>query len=275
MKAIHILISLIVVCLFTSCREEVIHVDLETEEPRLVIDASIDWEKNTTGNLQTIKLSTTTGYYEEEFPVVSGAIISITNTSSGAKYDFLEKDNSGEYVCVDFTPVIGDEYLLNVIVNGETYSATETLVKVPDIEDNIVQNNKGGMGGDEIEITYYYQDDGIKDNYYLYCVTTRHVAFPQYSVENNENNCGSLTPVFYSHEDLVAGDNIDIKLYGISKRYYDYMNKLLLASGSDDRPFPTTPAAVYGNIVNQTDHKNYAYGYFRLSEVATKSYVIK
>lgn len=262
-------------CAFTSCHEEVIHVDLETSEPRLVIDASIDWIKHTLGNEQSIKLTTTTGYYEKDFPVVSGAIITVTNLSSGAKYDFGEKDNTGEYVCMDFLPVIGDEYQLNVIVNGETYAATETLMGVPEIEENISQNNKGGMGGDEIEITYYYQDDGLKDNYYLYCINMRHIVFPQYSVENNENNCGSLTPVFYSHEDLVSGDNIDIKLYGISKRCYDYMNKILLASGNDDRPFPTTPAAVYGNIVNQTNSQNYAYGYFRLSEVATKNYVIK
>lgn len=275
MKAKNILILLIAVCFFTACREEVIYVDLETAEPRLVIDASIDWIKNTTGNEQTIRLTTTTGYYEDEFPTVSGATVSVTNLASGARYEFTASDTPGDYVCTDFLPVIGDEYQMQVIVNGQTYTATETLLRVPDIEANIIQNDKGGMGGDEIEITYYYQDDGLYDNYYLYCINMPHNAFPIYSVENNENNRGSMTPVYYSHEDLVPGDKIDIRLYGISKRYYNYMNKLLLASGSDDRPFPTTPAAVYGNIVNQTDPENYAYGYFRLCQVSTASYVIK
>ena len=38
---------------FTSC-EDVINVDLETSNPKLVIDASIKWQKGTTGNEQTI-----------------------------------------------------------------------------------------------------------------------------------------------------------------------------------------------------------------------------
>ena len=96
--------------------------------------------------------------------------------------------------------------------------------------------------------------------------------FPQYSIEKN---LGSLTPVFYSHEDLEPSDIINLKLYGISKRYYNFMNKILLASGNDDRPFPTIPAAVRGNIVNQTNSENFAYGYFRLSEVDIKDYTVK
>ena len=54
------------------------------------------------------------------------------------------------------------------------------------------------------------------------------------------------------------------------------MAKLLLASGSEDGAmFPPTPAAVRGNIVNQTNSENFAYGYFRLSEVDIKDYTVK
>jgi hypothetical protein len=53
------------------------------------------------------------------------------------------------------------------------------------------------------------------------------------------------------------------------------MFKLILATGNDGNPFPTTPSAVRGNIINQTNSDNYAFGYFRLAEVATKSYTIK
>lgn len=258
----------------TSCREEVIDVNLSTAEPRLVIDASIDWIKGTTGNEQKIKLTTTTGYYDQTFPVVSGAVIVVTNAANTA-FDFVETPGTGEYICTDFDPVIGETYTLTIILNGETYTATETLIGTPIIEDTILQDNKGGMGGDEIEITYYYQDDGAEYNYYLYSVIMDRVIFPQYSIENNEKNQGSLTAVFYSHEDLAPGDFILLKLYGISKRYYNYMNKILLASGNDDRPFPTTPATVRGNIINQTVSSNFAYGYFRLSEVDIKNYTVQ
>lgn len=274
MKRINIILITIVVLFLTGCHEEVINVDLSTAEPKLVIDASIDWVKNTKGNEQKIKLSTTTDYYNEEFPTVSGGIVTITNTANTI-FNFIETSGTGEYVCTNFQPIIGETYTLTIVLNGETYTATETLMGTPKIEDNIEQNDKGGMAGDEIEITYYYQDDGTEYNYYLYSVIMKHVIYPQYSVENNENSQGSLTPVFYSHEDLEHGDVVNLKLYGISKRYYDYMNKILLASGNDDRPFPTTPAAVRGNIINQTNSKNFAYGYFRLSEVAIKDYTVQ
>jgi len=274
MKRLNKVLVFVTVLLLTGCHEDVINVDLDTATPRLVIDASIDWVKNTTGNEQKITLSTTTGYYSDKFPAISGATITVKNTTNTV-FNFIETPGTGEYLCTNFKPVIGEIYTLTVLLNGETYTATETLIGTPKIEETIDQNNKGGMAGDEIEITYYYQDNGAEYNYYLYSVMMSHVIYPQYSIENNEKNRGSLTSVFYSHEDLKPGDIVDIKLYGISKRYYNYFNKILLASGNDDRPFASTPAGVRGNIVNQTNHENFAYGYFRLSEVDIKDYTIQ
>ncbi|MBX3239789.1 MAG: DUF4249 domain-containing protein [Chitinophagaceae bacterium] len=264
----------IVICLFFISCEKVVKVDLDTAPPKLVIDASIDWKKNTIGNDQKIKLSATTAYYSEEFPMVSGANVVVTN-STNTSFEFIENSGTGEYICSNFQPVIGETYTLTISLNGDTYTATETLVAVPEIEDNIEQNNTGGMAGDEVEITYYYQDDASQENYYLYSNKIPQVAFPQYSVENDENSQGGLIPVYYSHKDFKVGDIVNIKLYGISKRYYDYFRKLLNASGNDDGPFATTPTAVRGNIVNQTRNENFAYGYFRLSEVAIRDYIIK
>lgn len=166
-------------------------------------------------------------------------------------------------------------YNLKIVLNGETYTASENFTPVPKIEDNIDQNNKGGEAGDEIEITFYYQDDASQKNSYLNSITQPHSAFPELEVEDDEHTNGNLNQESYSHEKLKAGDRVDIKLYGISKSYYNYMFKLIVASGNDGNPFPTIPSAVRGNIVNQTNSKNYAFGYFRLAEVATKSYTIK
>lgn len=260
--------------LFLTGCEDVIHVDLDTAPPRLVIDASIDWIKNTPGTEQKIKLSTTTGYYSPEFPTVSGATIFITN-SVNTVFNFIENPGTGEYNCINFEPVLGETYTLTILLNGETYTATETFMSVSDIEDTIEQDNKGGFGGDEVEITYYYQDDGSQENYYLHSIITPRVAFPEYELVEDENSQGNRMPETYSHEDLKPGDVVNIKLYGISKRYYQYFNKLILASGNDGIPFATTPTAVRGNIVNQTDNKNFPFGYFRLSEISTKDYTIQ
>jgi hypothetical protein len=273
MKIAKKILILAIGLLLTGC-EEVITVDLDTAEPKLVIDASIDWLKNTPGNEQKIKLSTTTGYYSPTFPTVSGATVTVANTANTV-FTFTETPNAGEYLCTDFEPVIGETYTLTISLNGEIYTATETLLAVPDIEDAIEQLSSGGLSGDEIEITYHYQDNGAQENYYLNRIINPRVAFPEFEVEDDEFSQGSMMAEAYSHEDLKAGDILDIRLYGISKRYHTYFDKLLLASGNDGSPFPTIPTAVRGNIVNQTNINNFAYGYFRLCEVAVKSYTVQ
>ena len=260
--------------LFLNGCEEVIHVDLDTAPPRMVVDACIDWVKNTPGNEQKIKLTTTTDYYNTEYPIVSGAEVRISN-AAGTVFDFIETPGTGEYICTDFQARIGDTYILTINLDGETFTATETFVGVPVMEDTIDQKNDGGFGGDEVEISSYFHDDGNSVDYYAYSFTSNRVAFPQYQVENDEYVQGNRITMYYANKDLVAGDVINIKLYGISERYFDYFDKLLLASGNDGNPFPTTPAEVRGNIVNQTNFDNYAYGYFRLSEVDTQEYVVK
>lgn len=273
MKIVRKIILVIIGLFLTGC-EDVINVDLDTAAPRLVIDASIDWIKNTSGSEQKIKLSTTTGYYSEEFPTVSGATIVVTNTASIA-FNFIEIPNTGEYICTNFEPVIGETYTLTITLNGETYTAAETLISAPDIEETIEQNNEGSISGDEVEITYYYQDNPGQENYYLNRILSPRVAYPEFEVEDDQYTQGNLMSESYSHEDLQPGDILSIRLYGISKRYHEYFSKLLLASGNDGSPFPTTPTTVRGNIINQTNAKNYAYGYFRLSEIDTAEYTIQ
>ncbi len=260
--------------LFETGCEKAIDVPLKTASPRLVIDASIDWIKNTAGNEQKIVLSTTTDYYSSEFPGVSGAVVTVTNASNTV-FNFTETPGTGQYVCHDFLPVIGQTYNLKIVLNGETYVASETLTSVPDFEDNIDQNDKGGEIGDEMEITFYYKDDATQANYYLNSIKQPYSPFPELEVEDDEFTNGNLMQETFSDENLKAGDQVDLKLYGISKSYYNYMFKLVLATGNDGNPFPTIPSAVRGNIVNQTNSNNYAFGYFRLAEVATKSYKIK
>jgi len=273
MKLLQKMIILSVGMFVTGC-EKAINVPLETASPRLVIDASIDWEKNTAGNEQKIVLSTTTGYYSPDFPSVSGAVITVTNPSNTV-FSFVETPGTGQYVCHDFLPVIGQTYNLKIVLNGETYTASEIFTPVPEIEDNIDQNNKGGEIGDEMEITFYYKDDASQTNFYLNSIRQPYSPFPELEVEDDEYTNGNLMQESYSEEKLKPGDQVDFKLYGISKSYYNYMYKLTLATGNDGNPFPTIPSAVRGNIINQTNSNNYAFGYFRLAEVDTKSYKIK
>jgi len=268
---IYLLISIISI-FFTSC-EDVIQVDLDTAAPRLVIDASIQWQKGTLGNEQKIKLSTTTGFYDNVIPTVSGATVFITN-SDNVVFNFNETTpNTGIYTCSTFVPEINKTYVLTVILNGQTYTATETLKSVSSIT-NIEQNNNGGLGND-IEIKSFFNDPATVENYYMFKYKSSIAAVPVFEVQNDKFTDGNQNFGLYMNEDIGTGDQLDITIYGISKRYFEYMNKLILIAGESNGPFSTPPATVRGNIINQTNSKNFALGYFSLSETDFRNYTVQ
>lgn len=270
-KSTYIVTSLSVfLLLITSC-QEVIDLDLDTANPRLVIDAGIVWEKGTDGALQTIKLSTTTDYYTTEVPPVSGATVSVIN-SEGMAFQFVESPGTGEYVCTDFIPEIDETYELTVLVDGETYTASEQLVSAPEIT-HIEQHDNGGFFGEDTEVRFYYQDNGEETNFYLSKFNTDFLLFPEYYTINDDFSQGNEMFELFINEDLEVGDEVHMSLSGISEQFYNYMSSLLESTSGN--PFNTPPGNIRGNIINQTDEENYALGYFRLSEMDAASHLVE
>lgn len=258
---------------FFSC-EDVINVDLDTEEPRLVIDASINWFKGTTGNAQSIKLSLSAPYFADELPPANNAIVTISD-ENGTDFQFLEDGNSGIYLNTNFIPVIDRSYTLLIQYNNETFSAQELLKSVPPF-DFIEQNNTGGFTGEDIEIKAYYTDPANEQNFYFFEFITEVTAFPTLDVYKDEFFNGNQIFGYYSEEDLIAGQEVTIRNYGISARFYNFMFVLLQQNSEEGGgPFETQPATVRGNCINTTNPDNYTLGYFRLSEVDERTYTVE
>ena len=270
----HTLILVLFITLGLVSCEEVINVDLDTAAPRLVIDASLKWEKGTDGSTQKIKLTTTTGYFDQTIPAVSNATVFVTN-SSEQQFDFMEMlPGSGDYICTNFIPTLNENYTLTVIVNGNTYTATEKLMPVPEI-DKIEQKDDGGFGGGNIEIKFFYTDNGTTSDFYLSRAQLSRYSIPQYGVSNDKFYQGNQISDIYSNEDIESGDTIDYTLSGISEGYFNYMQVLLsIAGNAGGGPFQSPPATVRGNILNTTDINNYALGFFSVSETASINYMV-
>jgi hypothetical protein len=273
MKKIILLLGIVAALILSSC-QEVVPIDLYTAPPKLVIEASINWRKGTDGNQQKIKLTTTTDYYSGMIPKVSGAKITIKN-SSNVIFSFTESTTKGEYFCNNFIPVLNELYTLTVISEGATYTATETLKAVPPITE-IIQNNSGGFTGKNIEIKSYYTDAANEPNYYLYKYIYSNQIKSNFYVDQDEFFDGNKFFSISQNEDLKAGDLIEISHYGISKSYYNYLNVLVSIAGNNGGgPFQSPPATVRGNIINTTNSANYPLGYFSLSEVDIKNYTVE
>lgn len=272
MKKGTLIIVFFISLFFASC-EEVVDVDLDTAPPKLVIEAAINWEKGTTGNEQTIKLTTTTGYFENVIPTVSGALIDIKN-SHGDKFNFIEVKKSGVYICNNFVPVIDEQYTLTVVSRGSRYIATETLKSVAPIM-RIEQNNEGGFTGKDIEIKAFYNDPADAANFYLYKYVYSNKIKSTFYVDEDKFFNGNEFFSLSDDEDLKIGNEIEITHFGISKQYYNYMSILVSIAGNNvGGPFQSPPATVKGNIVNVTNKENYPLGYFSLCETSTAKYKI-
>lgn len=278
MKNIKLVIAIIISSFCVISCEDVVNVDLDTAAPKLVIDASIKWQKGTTGNLQKIKLTTTTDFYSNTIPVATGATVSIKNTTVDipTSYQFIEDGQTGEYVCTNFTPIINNDYTLTVVYNGQTYTATSKFMPTPVIQ-KTEQITKPGFGGEDVyEIKFYFQDNAAENNFYLVGAKNSNIVYPEYGVLSDEFFQGNLMFAIYQDEDLKKGDVVEYSLQGITEKYNNYMSKLLSTSGSEGgNPFATPPATLRGNIVNKTNPDNYPFGYFHLSEIDSGSHTIE
>ncbi|MGO3690074.1 MAG: DUF4249 domain-containing protein [Psychroflexus halocasei] len=266
-------IGLIFISLFfTSCIDTV-DVDLATAKPRLVIDAAIKWQKGTDGSEQKIKISRTRGFYENTPTPVTDALVKITDENNQV-FTFIDANADGVYITNNFQPQLENEYTLSVNVDNRSFKATEKLKSVSSI-DSIQQINDGGFTGEDIEVKVYYKDPANIENFYLYTFDVEYLAYPTFSIFDDEFNDGNTIFAYYTEEDLEIGDTLKIRAHGISDTYYNYLEVLLDQAGAAGGPFQTQPATVRGNIVDQDNPEDYIFGYFSLSETDHLDYEIK
>jgi hypothetical protein len=263
---------LLLMVLITSCTD-VIDVDVPEAKPRLVVEASLDWEQGTAGNVQTILLSLSTPYFDSEsINYVAGAEVKVTNNNTSEVFNFLD-NNNGSYATTNFVPIVGDEYSLEIVYNNETYTAVETLMPVTGIN-SVYQSKDQGFNKDFLEVNVTFDDPAGIENFYLLKFKQQGNFLPELVYISDEFTDGNEMHVFYEKEEFKAGDVVEINLYGISKQYYNFI-RLLIDQSSDGGPFATIPAELKGNCSNQTTPENYAFGYFRLTEVSKEVFTFQ
>jgi hypothetical protein len=262
-----------IAALFNSCQDTV-DIPLENGKPKLVINAVIKWQKGTTGENQTIKLSLTNDFYTNDVVFANGATVTVTN-SANTVFNFIEDPNTGNYICNNFAPVINENYTLSVAYQGQNYTSTAQFIATPPIINVQQETVPGPTGEDEIQIKYFFQDNEMENNFYLLGVRNSKKKVQEYGVVSDEFFQGNVMFGFYA-SDVEQGKTLKLTLQGITNSYYNYMNKLIpIASTNSGNPFATPPATLRGNIINQTNPKDYPLGYFALGETDIREYVVQ
>lgn len=267
--------------LLSSCTD-VIDVEVPVAPPRLVIEASMDWEKGTSGNYQEIKLSLSTPYFDNltEEPV-KGASVKVVNNEDKSEAIFTDL-NDGSYSTNDFVPVMNGSYTLEVVYENETYLAVETMTPVTDITD-VFQSTDNGFDKNALEVNITFDDPKDEANFYLSKFKRRGDLLQTLFDVKDEFTDGNEMVIFYEkleddetgEKEFVPGDIVDISLYGISEAYFNYIQLLIQQSGGAGGPFSTIPAEIKGNCINVTKSENYAFGYFRVTEVDVAVYTFE
>lgn len=270
--------AIILISLFSSC-ETVVDIDLETSQERLVIEALINWEKETSGNEQAIKLQKTIPFFNGEITPATGAQVVIAN-ENGAAFIFSETD-PGLYETVTFVPEFGVSYTLTIIYNNETYESTETFFPVPEI-DEVTQSIDDGFFPEDPEVTVFFTDFAGTENFYrIFFFQFRLINGVEepFDMENftydDEFEDGNQLSDFFESEDIIAGDIFRVGVFGISEAFSNYVELIQSQADGSIGPFSTPPVNVKGNIKNISNETNYPYGYFSLMEYDSETLIFQ
>lgn len=282
-----------------SC-EEVIDLELDSQEKQLVVDAYIDWRKGDVTATPIVHLSYTRDYYSDALSEpVSGAKITIT-TYDGESYTLEEVSKKGDgfignlpenlpptlhthkggsiYICKEtFTPKLEKDYLLTIDYQGDTYTSKARMHQVPDLDaKRAVQKNDGGLFKDEIEVRFYF--DGIANEQNNFLVRIR--DYDEDVVFSLDDKFIADGKFFFNtaYLDLVLEKGTKIKpiLHRISADYKEYIDLIRRAKGANSRgQIGIIPTRVLGNVVNEKNPNKKPLGAFRVSQYTDTEYVVK
>lgn len=271
----YLFIILVAITGLTSC-EDVIDVDLTSEDPRLIIDAMVRVNASEPFTKVVVKVRETSGFFDP-IPAVSPDRITLTNLSiSGGTTDppelVEEEPGSGIFSREFDTNYLTEGILiLQVFYEGDVYTATTSFVPSVPL-DSLVQGDGFLFDEDDIEVILKFTDDGSRNDFYLF-----DFSFGNYLVSEDEFYQGQQFEFSYFYDDeVVPGDEVTISIMGVDEEFFRYMDKLIDQSGEDFGPFETPALTVRGNIVNSTGSvEDFALGYFAVVQEYADSLVIE
>ena len=261
------------IILFTSC-EEVIDVELNYSNERLVIEGHLNWIKENNQTEQLIVLSKTTPYFENRRIPANGAQVQIRDQQNNI-FQFTESENSGMYFPLDTLPFkLGNEFTLEIRYENQDYSGSEMLNPVASIYE-IQQDSIYFFGNNATQLEAYSIDAENEDNYSYFEFKSERLELTEYNVYRDDFSNGSEYYGVLLNSDLEKGDSIRFRQYSLSKIAYQYWYLLILQNTQEGGPFQTNPANLNGNMINLTKPENSPLGYFSVSEVSEINYIVK
>lgn len=265
MKKIGFIFCLI--CLNISC-EDVIEVDLPSEQLRLIVEALLRVDINEDFIPVEVKVSSTNNFYEEipvtslesiiivyeeyeDNSIISTGFSSLTEKEPGTGIYFPNPNFSTDQRIG--TSVIERNFLYNLIIEheGRKYIApTKYVPAVPIIR--LTQGDGTLFEDDETEVIISFKDNPEQDNFYIF-----DFDFGEFLVTDDEFYQGQQFEFSYFYDrTFESGKELEISILGADKTFYNYMGRPIEQTGDLQGPFQTPVATVRGNVFDITELDN-------------------
>lgn len=283
-RLLYLIIPLI---LFTGC-EDVIEVNVPSEEPRLIIDALIRIDEGVQSFNVEVKASLTSSFFGT-IPLTGLEDITIINLDRdsfmcGNCLILKEKTpNSGIYEEFSSTDFFTDGELIIQLKHEDRryFGSTRYVPAVP--IDTLEQGTETLFDENDTEVIVTFTDVANRTDFYVF-----DFDFGNYlGTEDTFYDGQEFSFSYFYDENLQAGDSVRISILGADQAFYNYMNLLIVQSGDDFNVFDTPVATVRGNIFDVTDLDNidvvdnvaqpnsFALGYFAVVQEFKKSLLIE
>ncbi len=254
----------------TAC-EEVIELDLESGEPRVVIEGIVTDQPGP----YTVTISKSVDFYDKNiYPAGTGATVTIADSEGNT--DTLTEVADGVYQTNTLEGVAGRTYHLTVVLDGETYTASSTIpAKKVTIDSLGTKFEEESLFYDEgYYVTCYFSDVPDVKNFFRVNLFVNGAPY-QYEVNDEmveDNNFNLINDKFFEgnqldwefYADLSAGDSIYVELHNVDEATYDYYATLVQVINGGGMA-PSNPI---------TNLSNDALGYFGAFSVDKASIVI-
>jgi Domain of unknown function (DUF4249) len=265
-KHIKFQIFMVLCALFLASCEQVIEIDLNTTDPKIVIEGRVTDQPEPF----QITLNKTVNFDEpNNYPAVSGAIVTISN---GTQTFDLNEVSPGVYqTATAQAGAPGRTYTLRVEAEGQVFEAQSTMPALVAFEK--LQQESGVMpgGGASLRIVPVFSDPLGLGNNYRFVQWSNGQRWPNIFVLDDRNSDGLriTRPLFAPGGDLenAVGDTVVVEMQTIDRPIYKYFYALDASGGNGPN------ASVPGNADN--NFSGGALGYFSACTVQKRQIVIQ
>ena len=235
--------------LFLGC-EDVIKVDLNNVEPRLVIEGVIS---DRPGESQ-FKISKTVDYFNPSvFPSVSGAEVIVSDNIGNV--DTLVETDPGVYTKDGLIGAIGRTYYSSVKIDSVTYSATSTLENAIPIDSMKTEYQEGGGIGMEEDQGYrlyvYFSDIPDNQDNCRLRVVKNDSLIEYYFLYDDKYSDGNSIEYEYFNRVFNLGDTLKVDILSMDHQVYKYFETLYYAvastEGNEPQLAPANPISNWSN----------------------------